>query len=150
MIASPKYPETRVNLMTNQSGVDGLLRAVREYFDLMYDSDVSRFDRVFRPTAQLHGLRNGKMRMLTAQAYRELLATAPSPQSQGAPRQEEMLFLDITSATQALVKVRVRIGALVYVTTSGTTAYMVNGSSARRPSRSRATWPPRDGFPIEL
>ena len=66
--------------MTNQSGVDGLLRAVREYFDLMYASDVSRFDRVFRPTAQLHGLRDGKMRMLTAQAYREILATAPSPQ----------------------------------------------------------------------
>ena len=101
--------------MTNQSGVDGLLRAVREYFDLMYDSDVSRFDRVFRPTAQLHGLRDGKMRMLTAQAYQEILATAPSPQSQGAPRQEEVLFLDITSPTQALVKVRVRISALVYV-----------------------------------
>jgi hypothetical protein len=115
MIASPKYPETRINLMTNQSGVDGLLRAVREYFDLMYDSDVSRFDRVFRPTAQLHGLRDGKMRMLTAQAYREILATAPSPQSQGAPRQEEVLLLDITSPTQALVKVRVRISALVYV-----------------------------------
>ena len=101
--------------MTNQSGVDGLLRAVREYFDLMYDSDVSRFDRIFRPTAQLHGLRDGKMRMLTAQAYRKFLATAPSPQSQGAPRQEEVLFLDITSPTQALVKVRVRISALVYV-----------------------------------
>ena len=101
--------------MTNQSGVDGLLRAVREYFDLMYDSDVSRFDRVFRPTAQLHGFRDGKMRMLTAQAYREILATAPSPHSQGAPRQEEVLFLDITSPTQALVKVRVRISALVYV-----------------------------------
>src|SRR5437763_16989668 len=95
MIASPKYPETRVNLMMNQSGVDGLLRAVREYFDLIYDSDVSRFERVFRPTAQLHGLRDGKMRMLTAQAYREFFATAPSPQSQGAPRAEEVLFLDI-------------------------------------------------------
>ena len=101
--------------MTSQSGVDGLLRAVREYFDLMYASDVSRFDRVFRPTAQLHGLRDGEMRMLTAQAYREILARAPSPQSQGAPREEEVLFIDITSPTQALVKVRVRISGLVYV-----------------------------------
>jgi Putative lumazine-binding len=48
--------------MTNQSGVDDLLRAVRQYFDPMYDSDVSRLDRVFWPTAQLHGLRDGKMR----------------------------------------------------------------------------------------
>jgi hypothetical protein len=101
--------------MTNQSDVDGLLRAVREYFDLMYDSDISRFDRVFWPTAQLHGLRDGKMRMLTAQAYRDILATAPSPKSQGAPRQEEVLFLDITSPMQGLAKVRVRINTLVYV-----------------------------------
>jgi hypothetical protein len=115
MIASLKVPSDE-----DQSDDEPIRRrwpaaAVREYFDLMYDSDVSRFDRVFRPTAQLHGLRDGEMRMLTAQAYREILATAPSPQSEGAPREEEVLFLDITSPTQALVKVRVRISALVYV-----------------------------------
>src|ERR1044072_1314002 len=61
------------------------------------------------------GFRMARVRMLTAQAYREILATAPSPQSLGAPREEEVLFLDITSPTQALVKVRVRISALIYV-----------------------------------
>ena len=68
--------------MTKQSGIQALMQAVQQYFNLMYDSDVSHFDRVFRPTAQLHGLRDGKMRMLTAQAYREILAGAPSPRSQ--------------------------------------------------------------------
>ena len=46
---------------------------MKRYFDLMYDSDVSHFDRVFRSTAQLHGVRHGEMRLLTAQAYRDAL-----------------------------------------------------------------------------
>jgi hypothetical protein len=98
--------------MTTESA---LLQAVQQYFNLMYDADVSQFDRVFRPTAQLHGLREGKMRMLTALAYREMLAAAPSPSSQGARRQEEILMVDITSPTQALAKVRVRSNTIVYV-----------------------------------
>ena len=98
--------------MTTQSA---LQQAVQKYFNLMYDADVSQFDRVFRPTAQLHGLREGKMRMLTAHAYREMLAAAPSPSSQGARRQEEILMMDITSPTQALAKVRVRSNTIVYV-----------------------------------
>jgi hypothetical protein len=101
--------------MTKQSGIQALMQAVQQYFNLTYDSDVSHFDRVFRPTAQLHGLRDGKMRMLTAQAYREILAGAPSPRSQGARREEEILLVDITSPSQALAKVRVRINTIVYV-----------------------------------
>jgi hypothetical protein len=97
------------------AGVDALTQAVRRYFDLMYDSDVSRFDRVFRPTAQLHGVRHGEMRLLTAQAYRDALARTPSPRSQNAPRHEEILLMDVASRDQALVKVRVRINAILYV-----------------------------------
>jgi hypothetical protein len=92
-----------------------LMQAVQRYFDLMYDADVANFDRVFRPTAQLHGLRDGKMRMLTTQAYREILAGTPSPKSQTASREEEILLLDFTSPEQALAKVRVRINSIVYV-----------------------------------
>jgi len=106
--------------MTNPSqearnGVDDLTQAVKRYLDLMYDSDVSRFDRVFRSTAQLHGVRHGEMRLLTAQAYRDALARTPSPRSQNAPRHEEILLIDVASENQALVKVRVRINAILYV-----------------------------------
>ncbi len=99
--------------MTDQT--NQLVQAVLRYFDLMYDSDVSRFDLVFCPTAHLHGLRDGKLRVLPAPAYKEALAGAPSPKALNAPRQEEVLLMDVTSADQALVKVRVRINALVYV-----------------------------------
>ena len=97
------------------AGVDALRQAVKRYFDLMYDSDVSRFDRVFRSTAQLHGIRHGEMRLLTAQAYRDALVRTPSPRSQNAPRHEEILLMDVASHNQALVKVRVRINAILYV-----------------------------------
>lgn len=100
---------------TAPADVDALRLAVKRYFDLMYDSDVSRFDRVFRSTAQLHGVRNGEMRLLTARAYLDALARTPSPRSQNAPRHEEILLMDVASPSQALVKVRVRINAILYV-----------------------------------
>jgi hypothetical protein len=92
-----------------------LMAAVAQYFDLMHEADISTFDRIFRPTAQLHGVRNGQMRMLPASEYKKLLAGGPSPKSKGAPREEQILLVDFASATQALVKVRVRVDTIVYV-----------------------------------
>jgi len=100
--------------MTDIAAHQTLLAAVERYFDLMFDSDVNRFDRVFAPTAQLHGLRDQGLRVLTAAEYRHLLATNPSPQSKAAPRQQEVLLIDFASPSQALVKVRVRIDTILY------------------------------------
>jgi hypothetical protein len=92
-----------------------LFSAVEQYFELMFDSDVSRFDSVFAPTAHLHGLRDGKLRVLAASEYRKVLMTTPSPKSKGAPREQEILMVDFASPSQALVKVRVRIDAILYL-----------------------------------
>jgi Putative lumazine-binding len=101
--------------MPNHPDVAGLTDAVQRYFDLMYDSDVARFDRVFRSTAQLHGFREGQMTMWPAATFKEIIAGRPSPKSQKAPREEEILLIDFASADQALAKVRVRINAIVFV-----------------------------------
>jgi hypothetical protein len=101
--------------MTASHALPGLAEAVQRYFDLMYDADITRFDRVFRPTAQLHGFRDGAMTMWPAAAYRDLLASRPSPRSAGAPRQEEILLMDLASESQALVKLRVRIHATSFI-----------------------------------
>ena len=101
--------------MTGGSDLQSLGEAVQRYFDLMYDCDTSRFERVFGATAQLHGFRDGAMSMWPAQQYKEILAARPSPKSLNAPRQEEILLMDFASATQALVKVRVRINNIVFV-----------------------------------
>jgi len=92
-----------------------LIAAVEQYFELMFDSDTGRFDRVFAPTARLHGLRDGNLRTLSAAEYRTLLASTPSPKVKNAPRQQEILFVDLASPSEALVKVRVRIDTFLYV-----------------------------------
>jgi len=99
----------------DRSSIESLTAAVQRYFDLMYDADTSRFDRVFRPSAQLHGFREGKMTLYTAAGYKEVLEGRPSPKSVNAPRQEEILMMDFASPTQAMVKVRVRINTNLYV-----------------------------------
>lgn len=101
--------------MTDAATYQSLVAAVEQYFDLMFDSDVSRFDQVFAPTAHLHGLRDGNLRILPAAEYRKLLATNPSPKSKKAPRQQEILLIDFASPSQAVVKVRVRIDTILYV-----------------------------------
>ena len=92
-----------------------LLEATERYFDLMFDSDVTRFDRVFVENAQLHGLRDGKLRRLCAADFRGALASNPSPKAKKAPRHQEVLLVDFASPSQAIVKVRVRIDTLQYI-----------------------------------
>ncbi|GLR96789.1 MULTISPECIES: nuclear transport factor 2 family protein [Bradyrhizobium] len=101
--------------MTEGPTLAPLLEAVDRYFTLMYDNDVSQFDRVFAPTAQLHGIRDAELRILPVRDYRTLLVSTPSPESKDAPRLQEVLLIDVVSPAQALVKVRVRIDVLQYV-----------------------------------
>jgi len=101
--------------MTDQASPTSLIQAVQRYFDLMYDADTTRFDSVFRTTSQLHGFQGDQMSMWPAAKYKEVLAGRASPKSVNAPRQEEILLMDFASPTQAMVKVRVRINAVVFV-----------------------------------
>ena len=101
--------------MPDRTSYHSLLDAVERYFDLMFDNEVSRFDRVFASSAQLHGLRDQNLRVLSAQDYKNVLASGPSPKSRNAPRQQEILLVDFASPTQAVVKVRVRIDTLLYL-----------------------------------
>lgn len=101
--------------MTDAATHKSLIAAVEQYLEMMFDADVGRFERVFAPSAQLHGLRDGNLRMLPAAEYRKLLATNPSPKSKNAPRQQEILLIDFASPSQAIVKVRVRIDTILYV-----------------------------------
>jgi hypothetical protein len=92
-----------------------LMQAVQRYFDLMYDGDAAQFDHVFHASAQLHGIKAGAIAMIPAADYKAMLAGSPSPRAQGAPRQEEILLLDIAAADQAIAKLRVRVNAVLYL-----------------------------------
>jgi len=99
----------------NASLINEMSGALEKYFDLMYDCDVRSFDAVFATTAQLHGFREGQMSCWPASQYKEVLAGRTSPKAQGAPRETQVIMLDFTSNTQALAKVRVRIGDMYFV-----------------------------------
>jgi hypothetical protein len=101
--------------MTENTAHGALLSAVSQYLEMMYDGDLSRFDAVFAPTAQLHGVAEGQVRVLPAAEYRALLSSRPSPKSKKAPRQQEILLIDMASPSQALVKVRVRIDDVLFL-----------------------------------
>jgi hypothetical protein len=101
--------------MPDHPTCQSLLSAVERYFDLMFDNDVLRFEQVFASSAQLHGLRDGNLRLLPAQDYKQALASGASPKSSNAPRLQEILLVDFASSTQAMVKVRVRIDAVQYL-----------------------------------
>ena len=100
--------------MTENAATDNLLEAVQRYFDLMYECDVTTFDRVFRSSAQLHGFREGQMTVWPAETYKDILSKRQSPKSQNAPREEQVLLIDFASTSQALAKVRVRIGPTLF------------------------------------
>ena len=101
--------------MSELSTCQSLLDAVERFFELMFVNDLSRFDHVFARSAQLHGLRDGDLRVLSAPDYRKALASAAPPKSKNAPRQQEVLLVDFASSTQAVVKVRVRIDTVLYL-----------------------------------
>ena len=101
--------------MTDTASCNALLAAVDDYFELMFTSNVALFERVFAPSAHLHGLRDGALRALPAPEYRKLLADTPSPRAKEAPRRQEVLLVDVAAPTQALVKVRVRIDTILYL-----------------------------------
>lgn len=100
--------------MQAENAPAALVSAVQSYFDLMYDCNVDKFDRVFRSSAQLHGFRDGEMTVWPAAEYKDVLRKRTSPETEGARREEEILMIDFASSTQALVKVRVRIGRMVF------------------------------------
>ena len=98
--------------------VTSLMEAVQAYFDLMYDCDTSRLGEVFYRSSHLHGFRDGKMVSWSMETYREILNRRQSPKSLDSPREDEVLLVDFASTTQALVKVRVRLSAMVSLITS--------------------------------
>ena len=95
--------------------VTSLMEAVQAYFELMYDCDTSRLDDVFYRSSHLHGFRDGNMVSWSMETYREILNQRQSPKSLDSPREDEVLLVDFASTTQALVKVRVRLSAMVFV-----------------------------------
>ena len=87
---------------------------LQRYFDLLYTCDVSRYDLVFHPNAQLQTIGDNGYAMIAAPAYREILSKRASPASLGAERADEVLTIDLSSSTTAAVKAQALINGVRY------------------------------------
>lgn len=86
----------------------------QRYFDLLYTCDVSGFDDIFHPNAQLQTVGANGYTMLTSSRYKEALRDRKSPASQQAVREDRVLLVDQTSETSALMKVTALINGTRY------------------------------------
>jgi hypothetical protein len=94
--------------------MNDILELAQSYFDLLYTCDVTNFDSVFHPNAQLHTVGKDGYAVLTAARYREVLRERKSPASQQAEREDEIVNIDRSSDTTAIIKVRALINGTRY------------------------------------
>ncbi|WP_353062376.1 nuclear transport factor 2 family protein [Tunturibacter psychrotolerans] len=88
--------------------------AVQVYLDMLYTGDADRVDQVFHERCQLCTIESGAPLFRSVAEYREILRGRKSPSQMGAPREEHLVAIDLSSPTQAMVKVQMRINQSVF------------------------------------
>jgi hypothetical protein len=86
---------------------------VQVYLDMLYKGDAALVDTVFHEQAQLCTIENGAAVFRSVAQYREILKGRKSPESLGAPREEHLVTIDLSSPTQAMIKVQMRLNQAV-------------------------------------
>ncbi|WP_284504872.1 nuclear transport factor 2 family protein [Caballeronia sp. INDeC2] len=100
--------------MSNDLLSPALAAAVQRYFDVLYECDLEKFDRLFHPACHLFTVVDGAEKVLTLAAYREVITARQSPMSQGHPREEALIAAFPLSGDIAMFRLRVRLGTVVY------------------------------------
>ena len=78
--------------------------AARTYLDGLYEGDVDKLARVFHPTSALTFEEKGELRIIPREGWFEMVRNRRSPQAQGFPRHDEIVHVDQSGPTTALVK----------------------------------------------
>jgi hypothetical protein len=89
--------------------------ALQIYFDVMYECDLEKFDRIFHPSCSLFTMKDGALNVRPFAQYRAELAVRTPPKSLAQPRIDAVLLIDMLSPEIALARVRVRIFDKIYV-----------------------------------
>jgi hypothetical protein len=87
--------------------------AVQVYLDMLYTGDAALVDAVFHERAQLCTIENSAPLFRSVAEYREVLRGRKSPSSMGSEREEHLVTIDLSSPTQAMVKVQMRVNQSV-------------------------------------
>jgi hypothetical protein len=92
-----------------------LAQTAQRYFDMIYNGDMSLFDTVFHSDARLFTIENGEPVFRSLDDYRTILSQRTSPAALGAPREDELIAIDVASPTQALIKLKLRIDQAAFL-----------------------------------
>ena len=95
--------------------INEIRAAMQLYFDVMYECDLEKFDRIFHPTSSLFTAEDGVLTLRPFAQYRAELEKRTPPKSLGQPRIDEVLTIDVLSSEIAFVKVRVRIFEKIFI-----------------------------------
>jgi hypothetical protein len=83
--------------------------AVQVYLDMLYTGDLALVEAVFHERAQLCTIEHGNPQFRSVEEYRGVLRGRASPSSKGAKREEQLVTIDLSSPSQAMIKVQMRI-----------------------------------------
>lgn len=89
--------------------IDEIRSFLNDYFDVLQDQNLTKFDNVFDSGSVLYSPQNGAVVVRPFNDYRVMVQGRESPESKDSPRLDEILMIDILSSEMALVKVRLRL-----------------------------------------
>lgn len=96
--------------MKNFSSLPDLDEAIQLYFDVLYECDLDKFDRVFHPTCNLYSPGDPEVAVVTLPNYRKIVAGRTPPSSSGFEREEQVDAVLFASADVAMVFLSSRVG----------------------------------------
>jgi hypothetical protein len=92
-----------------------LADAAQYYLDMLYACDADMVDGIFEADARLCTLDGDMLVYRTVADYKEVLRGRTPPASVNAAREDELISLDLSTPTQALIKIKMRINQLVFI-----------------------------------
>ncbi len=96
--------------MKKFSGLPDLDEAIQLYFDVLYECDLEKFDRVFHPTCNLYSPGDAGVAVVTLPVYRKIVAGRTPPSKSAFEREEQVDAVLFASADVAMVFLSSRVG----------------------------------------
>jgi predicted neuraminidase len=91
---------------TERSAIEA---SIQTYFDGLYEGDADKLASVFHETSALTWEQDGKVTVLTRDAWLDAVRTRPSAKSRNLVRDDAILMLDQSGPATAFVKVKCQI-----------------------------------------
>jgi hypothetical protein len=89
--------------------INEIQRMLENYFSVLQNQDLNRFDEVFHPGCVLYSAQDGAVTVRPYAEYRAIVQGRQSPQERGFASLDEILMIDVMSPEMAMVKVRLRL-----------------------------------------